>query len=94
MCNVRSPNLRGAVKRTTLPGEWAHIACAYWLNDVGFLNPLTLEPICSVIDGHKGCISNVLPGTPGYLRYQAHLERLVLGFRVTVSVAVSGGQRV
>ena len=70
-----SPLTRGAVKRTTLPGKWAHVACAYWLNDVGFLNPTTLEPICSIIDGQKGCISSVLPGTPENQRYLSHLER-------------------
>lgn len=71
---VLCPNTRGAVKRTTLPGKWAHIACAYWLNDVGFLNPTTLQPICSIVDGQKGCISSVLPGTPENQRYLAHLE--------------------
>jgi len=35
------------MKQTT-DNKWAHIVCALWLTEVGFANPVYLEPIDSI----------------------------------------------
>ncbi len=53
------PNIGGAVK-PTYDGRWAHVLCAYWINEGAFLTPDSMTPICAVSEnGYKGPLTNM-----------------------------------